>query len=161
MQDPSTFWNFSLKFYAQRGIADVCLDLQDRFGVDVNVLLYLLWRAQRGGRLQPAEVEKVIALINDWQLHVVQPLRGVRRFLKDPGTTWSSPEVASLRQRIKEEELLAERLQQDAMEAAFPPPDKLDDVRVAAIANCETYARILGVEFGAQHLSVILDRLTH
>jgi hypothetical protein len=82
------------------------------------------------------EIERLIALIDDWQLHVVRPLRGVRRFLKEPGQIWSSQEVAFLRQRLKEEELLAERLQQTAMEAAFPNPGAADDL-AAAKANCE------------------------
>jgi len=104
MQDPSSFWNFSLRFYARPGIADICLDLQDSFSADVNVLLYVLWQAQRRRRLAAVEIERLIALIDDWQLHVVRPLRGVRRFLKEPGQIWSSQEVASLRQRLKGEE---------------------------------------------------------
>ena len=160
MQDLSSFWNFSLSFYARPGIAEICLDLQDRFGADVNVLLYVLWQAQRRRRLEAEEIERLIALIDDWQLHVVRPLRGVRRFLKEPGQIWSSQEVASLRQRLKEEELLAERLQQAAMEAAFPNPGEADDVRAAAKANCEIYARILRVKFPDQYLSTILDCLS-
>jgi len=46
------------------------------------------------------------------------------------------------------------------MEAAFPNPGEADDVRAAAKANCETYARILSVEFPRQHLSTILDCLS-
>src|ERR1700710_543458 len=122
MQTTSPFWDFSLGFYAQPGIAEICLDLQDRFGADVNVVLYLLWQAQRRRRLTSVKIEKLIALTSDWQQHVVRPLREVRRFLKEPGPTWSSDSVASFRQRLKGEELLAERLQQTAMETAFPDP---------------------------------------
>jgi uncharacterized protein (TIGR02444 family) len=32
-------------FYARPGIADICLVLQDRFSLEVNVLLYVLWQA--------------------------------------------------------------------------------------------------------------------
>src|SRR3954471_6672497 len=107
MQNSSPFWDFSLGFYARSGVADICLDLQDRFGADVNVVLYLLWQAQRRRRLTSMEIEKLIALISDWQLNVVRPLRGVRRFLKDPGPAFSSENVSSFRQRLKDEELLA------------------------------------------------------
>jgi len=160
MQESSSFWSFSLRFYAAPGVADVCLDLQDRFGVDVNILLYLLWQAQRGRRLAKTEVEQLIALSQDWQLHVVRPLRDARRFLKDPGPIWSSPEVASLRQRLKQEELIAEHLQQDAMEAAFSNPGEADDSVVAAKANCEAYAGILKVDFPDQQLATLSASLS-
>ncbi|MCG8546534.1 MAG: TIGR02444 family protein, partial [Alphaproteobacteria bacterium] len=43
MSDPpgNAFWNFSLRAYARPGVADACIRLQDRYGVDVNVLFYL------------------------------------------------------------------------------------------------------------------------
>ena len=159
MQNTSPFWDFSLGFYARPGIAEICLDLQDRFGADVNVVLYLLWQAQRQRRLTPMEIEKLIALISDWQLHVVRPLRGARRFLKEPGPTWSSDSVASFRQRLKAQELLAERLQQAVMETAFPDPGQPDDISAAAKANLEHYALMIKAEFPARHLSTILDCL--
>jgi uncharacterized protein (TIGR02444 family) len=160
MQNTSPFWDFSLGFYAQPGIAEICLDLQDRFGADVNVVLYLLWQAQRQRRLTLTEIEKLIALISNWQLHVVRPLRGVRRFLRDPGPTWSSEGVASFRQRVKGEELLAERLQQAVMENAFPDPGQTDEISAAAKANLENYSLIIEAEFPARHLSTILDCLS-
>jgi uncharacterized protein (TIGR02444 family) len=159
MQNTSAFWDFSLGFYAQPGIAEISLDLQDRFGADVNAMLYLLWQAQRRRRLTSIEIEKLIALTADWQLHVVRPLRTARRFLKDPGPTWSSEGLASFRQRLKGEELLAERLQQAAMETAFPNPGNADDVSAAAKANLENYFRVIGSEFPTQHLSALLDCL--
>ena len=39
------FWDFSLKLYASPAVQTACLDLQDDCGVDVNVLLYMLWQA--------------------------------------------------------------------------------------------------------------------
>ena len=51
----SPFWRFSLRIYP--AVADTCLELQDRFGVDVNVLLFLLFAARNGQRysaLHPA-----------------------------------------------------------------------------------------------------------
>jgi uncharacterized protein (TIGR02444 family) len=36
----NAFWDFSLKVYAAAGVADECILLQDRFGIDVNLLLF-------------------------------------------------------------------------------------------------------------------------
>ena len=41
----SPFWKFSLGYYRGAGVSEACLELQDRCGVDVNVVLFLLWMA--------------------------------------------------------------------------------------------------------------------
>src|SRR5262249_35669715 len=41
----SPFWRFSLQFYRQPKVADACIALQEGAGVDVNLLLFLLWHA--------------------------------------------------------------------------------------------------------------------
>ena len=41
----SPFWRFSLRFYRRREVADACIALQEEAGVDVNLLLFLLWHA--------------------------------------------------------------------------------------------------------------------
>ncbi|MGZ3308467.1 MAG: DUF2390 domain-containing protein, partial [Xanthobacteraceae bacterium] len=40
----SPFWRFSLRFYRQPKVADTCIALQEERGVDVNLLLFLLWQ---------------------------------------------------------------------------------------------------------------------
>lgn len=37
------FWRFSLAVYAAPGVADECLALQERCGIDVNILLFCAW----------------------------------------------------------------------------------------------------------------------
>ena len=34
------FWNYSLALYARAEVAKTCLALQDRLGLDVNLLLF-------------------------------------------------------------------------------------------------------------------------
>ena len=53
------FWRFSLHFYRQPGVSDACIALQDGCGVDVNLLLFLLWLADEGQLLEL--VRKAIA----------------------------------------------------------------------------------------------------
>ena len=45
---PHPFWNFSLELYAGEGVAEACLDLQERRGCDVNILLFCCWLGASG-----------------------------------------------------------------------------------------------------------------
>ncbi|MCC6776157.1 MAG: TIGR02444 family protein [Hyphomicrobiales bacterium] len=111
----SPFWRFSIAFYRRPGVADACLALQEEAGVDVNLLLFLLWHARRCRELSQSEVAELEAQVRRWREMTVVPLRGVRRALKSPPSLVASATVETFRTRIKAIELEAERLQQEAM----------------------------------------------
>lgn len=125
MFDPTTrtdsaFWRFSLAFYAGAGIPQACLQLQDDYGADVNVLLYALFLARAGRQLGPEDVARLEASCADWRGHVVHPLRRARRFTKTPPATYDVADTATLRVELGRLELTAEYLQQRALEHTFP-----------------------------------------
>ena len=80
----SPFWRFSLRFYRQPGVAEACIALQEESGVDVNLLLFLLWHAAQRRRLSVAEIERLERKIGAWRDLAVIPLRAIRRALKSP-----------------------------------------------------------------------------
>ena len=112
--DAQNFWNFSLDLYDREGVALWCLELQDKYQLDVNLLLFCFWHAYSYGKLDQALLQKIIAFSNNWRAEVVQPLRNSRQWMKlqsDPRS-----EFEELRERIKADELLAEKFQQDQLE---------------------------------------------
>ena len=111
----SPFWRFSVKFYAEPGVAAACIELQDRAKVDVNVLFFLLWNATQGRALNAADVTEVERAIGPWRDTAVVPIRNVRRALKSPPAVMSAETAEGFRTRIKAVELEAERLQQEAL----------------------------------------------
>jgi uncharacterized protein (TIGR02444 family) len=111
----SPFWRFSLRFYRQPAVADACIELQEAAGVDVNLLLFLLWHATRKRALSAAEVAELERRISSWRDATVIPLRTVRRALKSPPALVAAATAEFFRTRIKAVELEAERLQQEAM----------------------------------------------
>jgi uncharacterized protein (TIGR02444 family) len=111
------FWRFSLRFYRAPAVADACIALQEQAGVDVNLLLFLLWQAARSRTLSEQEVEQLEAAIRPWREATVIPLRGVRRALKSPPDLVAPAVAEQFRTKIKAVELEAERLQQEAMYA--------------------------------------------
>ena len=111
----SPFWRFSLRFYRQPAVADACIALQEEAGVDVNLLLFLLWHATHKRALAAAEVAALEQRIGAWRDMTVVPLRALRRALKSPPALVAPATAELFRTRIKAAELEAERLQQEAM----------------------------------------------
>ena len=100
------FWAFSLAFYERPGIAETCLDLQDRDGIDVNILLLCCWLGWSGqGRLRHEDFHAVEAGVAAWRSQIVERLRSVRRALKE----MAAPAASALRRDILRLELTAER----------------------------------------------------
>ena len=106
------FWRFSLRVYATPGVAEECLEVQDAVGVDVNVKLYAAWLGvTRGVALEDADLRRIDAAVAAWSAGVVQPLRSVRRGLKQSPDI-SDVEVQALRNRVASVELLSEQVEQ-------------------------------------------------
>jgi len=143
----SPFWRFSLQFYRLPQVADACIALQEEAGVDVNLLLFLLWHARERRQLSASDVTALEAKIGPWREATVVPLRNVRRVLKSPPALVEGGTAEAFRNRIKAVELEAERLQQEAMFALAPLGVKGNDAEAAARANVAAYADVLGAKF--------------
>jgi uncharacterized protein (TIGR02444 family) len=157
----SPFWRFSLRFYRRPGVADACIALQDGCGVDVNILLLLLWLATARRRVSVAAAQEVCAKAAAWRDDVVVPLRTLRRRLKD-GSPLVERGVAELfRTRIKAVELESERLQQEAMFAlaAGLATESASTVEAAARANVAAYEQALGRTFAPDAVGVLVGAL--
>ena len=147
----SAFWKFSLRFYQQPSVPPVCIALQDQQGVDVNLLFFILYLARNGRRLSSDEVQRIDASTHDWRLRIVQPLRAIRRELKTGIAPVATPDSAALRSAIQRDELLAERLQQEALEREFPLSSTGSAAvpQAAAAANIAAYGTLIGKMSGA------------
>nr|WP_196242268.1 TIGR02444 family protein [Azospirillum oleiclasticum] len=135
--------------YRREGVPALCLDLQDRRGADVNILLVAAWAgAACGVRLAAADLARLDAAVAPWRDEVVRPLRAVRRRVKG--------EDEGLYARLKATELEAERIQQDRLHAlsrltpgtpggrdlvlanlrlALPPEGPADEAALSALAD--------------------------
>lgn len=133
MSAAGAFWSFSLRIYGATGVEPACLDLQDRFGADVNLALYCLWIGQT---LTPEALDKALEAAAPIQSYI-QPLREMRRSL---------PKDAGVREAVQKAELAAEKLEQDALEA-------LGEAGVAnaaaALVNLGLYAAYLDADVSA------------
>src|SRR5215470_2162570 len=115
------FWAFSLALYGKPGVAPALLGLQDRLGVDVNLLLFCCWAGAEGRALSPADVAGVEAVTQPWQAEIIRPLRALRRRLKAGFAALPDESVAAFRKRLVDLEIEGERIAQAAMAPLLPP----------------------------------------
>jgi uncharacterized protein (TIGR02444 family) len=154
------FWPFSLAFYNDAEVQASCIAFQDTHGGDVNVMLYLLFRARDGGAYDAAGVASVDAAVAPWREEVVRPLRAERRVLKTQDYLPDNEAQEGFRAKIKKVELDAEKLQQAVLEGNAPPPGMTGLApRDAASLSLAAYGAMLGTDLPDGLVRVFLDRL--
>ncbi len=154
----SPFWRFSLRFYRKPGVADACIALQDGCGVDVNVMLFLLWLATERRCVATTEVARdVCARAAPWRDDVVAPLRTIRRRLKDGSALVERGAAEAFRTRIKAVELESERLQQEALFALAGDlaTEETATIEAAARVNLAAYQDVLGCDLTEATVTLI------
>lgn len=117
------FWHFSEQHYARPGVAAACLQLQDDYNANVNLLLLLVMLEERGLSVNLSQLLPIVrqraGLFTQW--------RQVRRQLKE--TVSTDAYLALLRH-----ELALENWQQQELIAALQqaPPSSAGDSSLLA-----------------------------
>src|SRR5258708_396495 len=107
----NALWRFVLPFYGRAGVSPACLTLQDRIGLDVNLLLVAAYAAvERGIVLDRDDLAAADDLVRGWRTEVIQPLRRVRNRMKAGPSPAPSPATEPLRSKIKAAELDGEQI---------------------------------------------------
>lgn len=127
-------WRFSLRLYGSEGVSEACLHLQDKHGVDVNVLLLALYAGLADGRrVSSSEIAALNDAVRDQREALVVPLRRIRRLLKDLPF---GPGSEALRATVKKAELEAEQFEQmhlARVAAGFPHGASQDAAGLCAL----------------------------
>ena len=155
------FWTFSLGYYRGAGVSEACLELQDTCGVDVNVVLFLLWQATQKRQLGAIQVKALAEKVGPWQIDVIGPIRGLRRMLKGNAPLLDKGSAELFRTKIKAIELEAERLQQQAMHAmaAGMTSEAAPSVEAAARASLAAYESVAVQPFTATAVDTLIAAL--
>lgn len=156
---PATpFWRFSLYLYRQAGVSEACIVLQDDCGVDVNLLLFLLWLAAERRQLSADDVKRLDDQVRDWRNLTIVPIRDARRRLKGAKTLVDPVDQEAFRSKVKAIELDAERLQQQALYGLTQSgPLGAEAAPVAAArSNIAAYERVLDVRFPTATVDLLL-----
>jgi uncharacterized protein (TIGR02444 family) len=97
-------------------VAAACVALQDRYGLDVNVLLFAAYAAAHHREVTAEHLADARGLVDEWHRAVVQPLRGVRRLLKSGPAPAPSAATDAVRKAVNEAELDAELIELDMLD---------------------------------------------
>ncbi len=150
------FWQFSLRVYAAPGVSGECLELQDKLGADINVMLYAVWLgAVRGITLRESDFARMEEVAAIWASNVVLPLRKVRQGLKAMPEI-ADPQVQALRKRVADTELFSEQIEQAMF---FQLTGKIG--KPGSAANAAAHQNILSVlaRYGADMNAFPLSNL--
>ncbi len=122
----NALWHFALKFYAQPGVEAACLELQNRFGLSINRLIWSCWAAQQGIQLNADDFMETPA--QQWQQQITAPLREVRYRVRQQRL--AQPELDACYQALRKAELACEQVELSLLYASLqdriPLPDKVD-----------------------------------
>lgn len=164
------FWDFAIEAYRRPGVSAACLELQEPYHLDVNLLLFCGWTGAFGmGRLSDEEIARCRDAVAGWHDNVVRGLRGVRRILKSgfddlPGHLGEIRE--SLRKQIQAREIDAEHLEQlilvDCVHRVRNDHLSAAEIFADAAANMTAYCRALGARLDSTDraaLAVILGAM--
>lgn len=140
------FWDFSLDVYAQEGVAEACLRLQDKHGYDVNLLLFACWAGRcRGAAITEPDWRDLIASTRFWREEIIGPLRQARRAFKSASLEADWGHLGGLRQRVGDIELECERVEQDFLVSKLGTGFETG----AAPENILNLTAVMGVSLGA------------
>lgn len=164
------FWSWSLDRYGREGVERAALTLQDEFDVNVNILLWCCWCAERFPPLPDIAIRKGMDLSQRWAEDVSGALRKARRALRSPPPGADPAAVEALRIKLKAAELDAERVEQAIYESlacslfeSAPPDDGPVGVAARARRNLAAYVAISGASrkrgFTTSLIETLVDRI--
>lgn len=135
MRDQDTVWALTLKLYEAEGVQPACLQLQDQFGVGVSALFALMILGYLDGSpLNPAAVKQALSRAEQWQHTVIEPLRAVRRSLRDAAPEEQTASAEALRQSLLKQEIAAEKLQQALIISDVSPSSAHYEVSASCVS---------------------------
>ncbi len=143
---------------------EICLWLQGRLGVDVNIVLASLHAGDQGKRLSKAMLRAMVeGGPGEWHREVVVPLRRARSFAKSQVTISDAGSIAAFRAEVNQLEVAAEKWEQRLIERYLDGvvPGAPGEARSAiALENLGQYLSLVGAAFEGE-VAERATRLVH
>jgi uncharacterized protein (TIGR02444 family) len=155
-----SFRKFADAAYRAPGVAQACIDWQDRLGADVLVILWCHWTCARGMAMNAALLQRAMLSVGPIELHLLRPLRAARRALSAAASHIESLQRCKV--RVSAREVECEWLKARVLVQMREPLHTSGEMRRTANAEAALglYLRLLGIEDEqAQGEAAALSRL--
>jgi len=105
-----TFQSFFEKIYSNPETEDACLCLQDKYNININVLLFCCWSAiQNHPYLEQSDIQTIMTRITPWNQSVIKALRDLRLSIPN---FYINDKLSSLYNLVLKNELFAIKAEQ-------------------------------------------------
>jgi uncharacterized protein (TIGR02444 family) len=136
-------WDWVVAAYARPGVAQACLDLQDRHDQSTPLLLFAAWAASTGRALDADVLEAAADMARAWEGAAVGPLRRLRATLKAPIPDIEDAARLAVREQVQAVELDSERRLLLALAEIAPPASAaIGPVLDGLVAAARAWSRI-------------------
>ena len=82
METDNLLWRFSNTIYSREGVSKILLYAQNKYLIDINMILYTAWLASINRSLTVEDIRAAEKLVKPWRTEIIVPIRKVRRSLK-------------------------------------------------------------------------------
>ena len=106
MKTKNPLWRFSKNIYRKEEVSETLLHLQDKFYIDLNMILFVTWLASINRSITTSDIQDAQKLVSLWRTKVIVPVRKIRRSIRDfSGTDYLYEDVKKLEIETEKEEL--------------------------------------------------------
>jgi len=142
----SELWRYSTQVYQITDVEDSCLQLQNQFDADVNILLYCCWAGDKTHTLNNEEISALQTVSNPWQ-NILKPLRDARQMMKQHVIPIPADQRQQTVTNMSELEINAEHMAQLALEDCIDITTKTASTELSNAECCAqnlfTYLQLL------------------
>jgi uncharacterized protein (TIGR02444 family) len=120
MQFPeSDFWDFSIDFYSVKEVEKNCLNLQDKFELNVNLVLFCYWLAIKKKNIaNEHQWQQLFSATLPWE-EIIRPLRLSRKMINHSSIAWPADFKVETKKSVSAIEINTEHMQQLSIEQAW------------------------------------------
>lgn len=143
---------FACEVYSNSTVSEACLALQDRYDIDVPLLLFCCWAGRHYGVLPEVQLKQALSFVRAWSSHATKPLRAIRRDMKtrySPQWPVLDTEWSDLRERVKQAELASEKMMLSGLSHLLdqsPSTSNEHNGLSDAVANIACYFQFIGCQ---------------
>ncbi len=134
----SKLWSFSDQIYKLPEVEGACLKLQNNFDADINIIMYCLWIADKGIKLNQEDAIVLIQTTLPWQKTILKPLRDARKMMKQHIIAMPTDLLDQTITNLSEMELNAEHMSQMALEKIIDTDKATEEASAVECATLNT-----------------------